>query len=211
MKLQGPQLIIIIAAVLAAAGGFWLGQQTLPGRADDRLADVSATVLAEPRPVPAFSLLDHHGRSIDESVFAGEWQLVFFGFTHCPDICPMTLQQLAQVRGTLASQGADAPGVVFVSVDPERDDPETVAGYIDYYDPSFLGITGDREGIDRLTQEMGIAVLRSQRDEHGEYDVDHTSAVFLVDPQGRLAAVFGMPHDPATIARDFTRIAGQRG
>lgn len=209
--MQGPQLFIVVAAVLAAAGGFWLGQHVLPARDDDPLADLSATVLAEPRPVPAFSLLDHRGREIDESVFTGDWQLVFFGFTHCPDICPMTLQQLAQVRRTLEAEGTGTPGVVFVSVDPERDDPDTVAAYIDYYDASFLGITGDQAGIDRLTREMGIAVLRTAPRDDGHYDVDHTSAVFLVDPEGRLAAVFGTPHDPATIARDFTRIAEQRG
>ena len=105
----------------------------------------AAFVLPETSPLPAFSLLDQSGTSVDASAFLGHWNLVFFGFTHCPDICPATLQILSAAKRALAEDGHEPlPRIVLVSVDPDRDTPETMGRYVDYFGDGNLGITGSR-------------------------------------------------------------------
>ena len=116
-------------------------------------------MLPNPDPVPSFALLDQHGSEIDESVFRGQWDLVFFGFTHCPDICPLTLQVLADARRQLAEQGAEPlPRIVLVSVDPERDTPEKLAQYIGYFGDQNAGITGELDELRKLEEERAATI-----------------------------------------------------
>jgi protein SCO1/2 len=116
-----------------------------------------ALVLPAPDKVPEFSLVDQHGNPADQSVFEGQWDLVFFGFTHCPDICPTTLQVLSAAKAALQEQGqSPLPRIVLVSVDPERDSPEIMGEYVSYFGEGNLGITGTLEGISKLTSGLGI-------------------------------------------------------
>ena len=166
----------------------------------------TATVLPQPNPVPAFSLLDQHGNSIDETVFAGQWDLVFFGFTHCPDICPMTLQVLAAAKTELAENGqSPLPRIVLVSVDPERDTPEVLSQYVDYFGDGNLGITGTLEEITKLTAGLGIYFQKEDTDEEF-YNVDHSAAVLVVDPAGGFSAVFGGTHKVENFVHDLPLI-----
>jgi protein SCO1 len=208
MKIPRSQLLIVAGALVAAIAAFVVSQGSPP---EPGGGTVQATVLPQPRPVPAFSLLDQHGEPIDEGVLTGDWHLVFFGFTNCPDICPLTLQTLTALRTRLATMPGPLPGLVFVSIDPARDAPGLLADYLAYFDPEILGITGDEEAISGLARQMGVAVFLGEADEHGDYTVDHSTAVFLVDPQGRLAALFRMPHETESMARDYLRITGGRG
>ena len=139
----------MVAAVLA--GAYLANRLQPPATAE------SAMILPSPDAVPAFSAVDQYGNDIDESVFKGQWDLVFFGFTHCPDICPMTLQVLATAKQQLADAGeSPLPRIVLVSVDPERDTPELMGQYVDYFGEGNLGITGTVEGISQLTEGLGI-------------------------------------------------------
>ncbi len=104
----------------------------------------------------------------------------------------------------------ERPEVVLVSVDPARDTPDMLARYVAHFDPSFTGVTGEPDAIDALTRELGVAVVIGPAGPDGSYSVDHTAAIFLVDPGARLAALFGSSHDPAVIARDFRRIIDLR-
>lgn len=211
MNFPRAQLLIVVLALAAAVAGFVVARGMLPAPPATAQPELSsATLLNTPRPLPAFSLLDQHGEVIGPEVFNGDWHLVFFGFTNCPDICPMTLQTLTAVRAKLAAQGREQPGVVFVSVDPERDAPAQLADYLAYFDASIIGITGNEDAIARFARDMGVAVFMGAEDDHGNYNVDHSTAVFLVDPAGRLSALFRMPHEVDVMADEFTRIVRSR-
>ncbi len=185
-------IVVTIAAGVGAA--FWL-------RAP-RLVLASGTSLAEPRPIADFELVDHQGRAFRRDALAGRWSLVFTGFTHCPDICPTTLATMAELGRRL---GDRAPQLVFVSVDPERDTPEVLATWIAHFGPGFTGATGSRAAMEAFTQSLGFAQVRNPG-AGGEYTVDHSTALALVDPEARVAGYFTQPHDAAAIAADLAAL-----
>lgn len=207
MRPVGKLVLYAVVAVVAAGLGYLLAN-----RASTPAAAAQALVLEQPRPLPDFSLTDHHGAAFGPARLAGHWTFLFFGFTHCPDVCPTTLQTLARARAALADlPAAQRPAVVMVSVDPGRDTPEQLAGYVPYFDPEFLGVTGPEDALAPLTGSLGVAYGYTPAADGEGYIVDHTAAIFLVDPSGRLAAVFGTPHDAATIADDFRVVLGRSG
>ena len=187
---MGPRnLITAIVLGLALAVGIFMAL-----RMQTPVTPESALVLPTPSEVPEFSLVDQQGAAIDRTVFRGQWDLVFFGFTHCPDICPTTLQVLAAAKSALAAQGqTPLPRIVLVSVDPERDTPELLGEYVDYFGDGNLGITGTLEEITRLTSGLGI-FFEKQSADGNNYAVDHSTAVLVIDPDGGFHAVFSGPH-----------------
>lgn len=202
----------LIAAIVAA--GILAGIAAALLATGDRGAPPAlerATLFAEPRPLPAFALVDPAGRAFGPERLKGRWNFLFFGFVNCPDICPTTLATLAAARSALADLPDDErPGVAFVSVDPGRDTPEIVGRYVAHFDPSFAGATGTRESIDALAAALGVAVIIGPPAADGSYSVDHSAAIFLVDPEARIAALFGTPHEAQAIARDYRRIVASR-
>jgi protein SCO1/2 len=198
---------IFVAAVAAAAivTGTWLSFKV----ASPPAAPQVATVLPAGNELPEFSLLDQSGAAIGRDVFQGQWDLVFFGFTHCPDICPMTLQVLADARNQLAAASfSPLPRIVLVSVDPERDTPENLAKYVDYFGEGNLGITGDLEEIRKLTNGLGIWFEKSGDGE--DYSVDHAAAVLVIDPKGQFRALFSAPHKADNYVHDLPIIVSQQ-
>jgi len=200
--------VAVAAALIAAAlTVLWpSGSAVQPLNPDEAVG----TVLPEARELPAVTLTDHHGDEWTRADFKGRWQYLFFGFTHCPDVCPMTLATLAGAREHLkdANDGR-LPGVVFVSVDPQRDTPATMKAYVEHFSDAFIGVTGERESIDRLTSALGISYTLHEPDSSGDYAVDHSAAILLIDPQGRLRALWQPPHGRDVLAEEFRRIRGQ--
>jgi protein SCO1/2 len=195
--------IAVLVAVTAALAGLWLARS----RAPEPLALEHATLFPAARALPEFELLDQRREPFGRQRLAGRWSLLFFGFTQCPDVCPTTLATLAAVRRELASLPAPLlPEVVLVSVDPGRDTPERLAEYVAFFDPSFTGVTGETAALRSLTEGLGVAVIVGQADAGGNYTVDHSTSVFLVNPQGAVAAVFSAPHTPDGIAHDYRLI-----
>jgi protein SCO1/2 len=202
-----PATRIILLATLAigaagagVAAGVWYTQT-----AHDALA---ATVLDAPRPLPDFSLLDEHGERVTRSDLSGRWTILFFGFTHCPDVCPMTLEVLARALQSFDDlPPEERPVARFVSVDPERDTPERLAQYLSAFDADIHGMTGTPEDIASLTDALGIAVARVEQPGGAGYTMDHSAALLLLDADARLAAVFTPPHDARAIAADVRAIA----
>lgn len=197
-----------VVAIVAVAGGIlsarWLFQQ--PTSVQSALT--TATLLTPPRPLPPLALVDQDKQPFGADRLRGNWSFVFFGFTSCPDACPTTMTALAQTRKLLADLPEPArPQVVMISVDPERDTPERLAAYVKAFDPGFLGATGTKPAIDELAQRMGVLVATRPLD-GDNYTVDHSTSVFLVDPDGALRALFSTPHTPKLIAADYRRIAG---
>lgn len=155
---------------------------------------VAALMLPDGNELPEFTLVDQREAIVDRSVFEGQWDLVFFGFTHCPDICPTTLQVLAAAKKKLAEDGhSPLPRIVLVSVDPERDTPALMGQYVNYFGEGNLGITGSLEETRVLTKALGIYFEKHETD-GDNYAVDHSAAVLVIDPAGKFSALFTGPH-----------------
>lgn len=192
---------ILLGGALAA-GIFVATKVTTPAEPQ------SAFIIPIPGALPDFSLLDQTGALVNADTFRGQWDLVFFGFTHCPDICPTTLQTLANARRELAATGAETlPRIVLVSVDPERDTPELLGQYVDYFGEDNLAVTGKLEEVTRLTDALGIYFEKAPT-EDGNYGVDHSAAVLVLDPNGEFSALFSAPHVVADYLHDLPIIMG---
>ena len=194
---------VTLAAVLA---GVWLADidREHVSRAM-LLPDKVMTSFPDPKPLTAFALTDDKNRVFDLANLKGKWSFLFFGFTHCPDICPTTLAVLARARYIIAKStvGAENIQFVFISVDPNRDTASKLRQYVDYFDTSFIGVTGDNAQIGNLAGQLGAAYQVSIAPGIDNYPVTHTTGVFLVDPRARFYAVFTPPHDAEAISKRF--------
>jgi protein SCO1/2 len=209
-------LVAGLAALVAL--GFLAGrnlQEPAPGL-------TGMTVFDPPTPLPAFRLHDQHERVFDPERLRGRWSFVFFGYTHCPDICPTTLVVLRDVQRLVG--GADQ-GIqyVLVSVDPGRDTAAVLRRYVAYFHPEFVGATGPDTELQRLTRALGAYYSREPAQGGGpatapgvalpppsleSYEVAHSAAIFLIDPEARLRALFAGPHDAARLVDGFKRLRG---
>lgn len=198
-----------ISLTLIGALGIMLVLGFLAGRIFRDPAHVTAiagmTVL-EPSPLPEFRLHDQNNRLFDRTRLQGKWSYVFFGYTHCPDICPTTLVVLRDVQ-KLAGGGEHGVQYIFVSVDPERDKAATLKNYLPYFHPEFIGATGGQGELMRLTRALG-AYYESGTARGGSYEVHHSAAVFLIDPEARLRALFAGPHEAARLTQGLQRLKG---
>ena len=208
MKNFSLEFSIMITAVALAVmfSGMWL--VTAYRENDSRamlLPDRVMTLFPDPKPLAAFALTDHQNRVFDLSRLKGKWSFLFFGFTYCPDICPTSLAVLAHARENIAKNTLGAKDVqfVFVSVDPNRDTVGKLKQYVTHFDTTFLGVTGDDTQIGNLAGQLGAAYQVSIIPGSENYPVNHTAAVFLVDPQARYHAVFTSPLDANAISLRF--------
>ncbi|MGC3982301.1 MAG: SCO family protein [Steroidobacteraceae bacterium] len=194
----GVAIVAILAGVMAAQ--LWR-ERTPPAP-----TLLNGTVLSSPRAVPDFQLVDSNGSAITLQQLRARWNVVFFGYTSCPDICPTTLSTLAQVEKLLSDlPTAQRPQMVFVSVDPKRDTPAQVGNYTRFFSPSFIGLTGESTQIESLTRAMGVPVAIHDSGD-GAYTVDHAATLFLLDPQARMTAVFSPPHAVEALAKDLRTV-----
>lgn len=201
-------LVVLVAALmLLPRPGDIASRGTVAPQADAAETTV-ATVLDAPRALPAVTLVDKDGRPFTIDVLAGRPALVFFGFTHCPDICPLTLAVLAQAMDALRNE-QDAPAVLFVSVDPGRDTPALIKGYVEAFDPEFLGATADEDTLAPLIAALGVSVHKQQQGD-AVYNVVHNGTVYLLDAGGRWVAIFGgSEHRAEDIVRDYRALRGR--
>ena len=169
--------------------------------------------LARTRPqLPDFSLIDQHGREFGAADLRGRWSLLFFGYTNCPDFCPSTLTTLAAVQKRLREgSGALLPQVVFVSVDAKRDTPAHLAAYVPNFAPEFIGLTAaDQPTIEAFARTLGVSVS-IEPTANGDYIVNHSALIFVLDPEGGIAAILTGPFTVEPLAADFRRIVAARG
>jgi protein SCO1/2 len=199
-------IMITTVALAAMLAGVWLA---LIYRENDSrvmlLPDKVMTLFPDPKPLTAFALTDHQNRVFDLASLKGKWSFLFFGYTHCPDICPTTLAILARARDNIVKSGVGAEDIqiVFISVDPNRDTADMLKQYVTHFHAAFLGVTGDDAQIGNLAGQLGAAYEVSITPGMKNYPVYHTAAVFLVDPQARYHAVFTPPLDAEVISTRF--------
>ncbi|MFT5221330.1 MAG: protein SCO1/2 [Gammaproteobacteria bacterium] len=160
------------------------------------------------RTVPAFALTDQFGQPFGNANFTGKWNLIFFGYAHCPDICPTTLHTLAAMLGKLDDPKLAAKiQIIFVSVDPNRDTNEAMANYVNNFDSRFIAATTAIESLTPFTRFFGISHQSAAKDDdRSAYLVEHSGAILLVNPQAEYAGVFSAPHDAAALARDMQHL-----
>lgn len=171
--------------------------------------ELQGVLKSEFRALAPFQLQTHNRGPVTEADLRGKWSFVFFGYTSCPDVCPNTLHELKGFRALLEdenSAAAEDVQVIFVSVDPDRDDTARLASYARHFHSSFIGATAGKGAIDRLTRQFGAGYLLVPAEASGQYLVNHSSAVFLVDPYGRVIATFSQPHYANTIHAQFKKI-----
>lgn len=175
--LSGIVVLLLILVVL-------LGWQWRASTQDAGLREAGIHVLSEGRELPAVTLLSTTSADIASTALTGRWQMVFFGYTYCPDICPTALAELRRVYSSLPQATQDRLQVWMVSVDPERDTPEQLRAYLDFFDPSFQGLTGELADIQQLSQALGIPFIPGDSSKPG-YTVDHGANLALIAPDGR--------------------------
>ena len=202
----------VLVAFLSATAGVAFWKITQAKKATPR---TSLIVLPEPRVIADFELIDQRSDPFSLASLQGNWSLVFFGFTHCPDVCPTALYELQQVKQTLEQEmghDAETPRVVFISVDPERDTPDKLQSYLAHFDPSFIGVTGKHEQLLPLTRQVGIAYRIGEHEDGAvQYSVDHSTGILLTDPEGRLHGVFPAPHGAEDISSDVLATLREAG
>jgi protein SCO1/2 len=195
--------VLVVFAIVAAAAGVLLARAALDSPVEP---PVKATLLPKPQLLPQLELLDQDGKLFDRQRLERHWSLLFFGFSRCPAVCPATLNVLALTRERLASlPAAQRPQVVLVSVDPKHDSPARLKGYVSSFNPEFVGVTGSEAAIEQLAHSLGVSITMQPLADD-DYTVEHTQAIFLVDPRGAWRAVFTTPHSPNVIADDYRRI-----
>jgi protein SCO1/2 len=172
----------------------------------------SGSYLAPSRKLPDFSLIDHQGKAFGTANLRGHWSMLFFGYTNCPYFCPTTLTTLAAMEKRLRAVKAPAlPQVIFVSVDAQRDTPGRLAKYVPYFDPDFIGVTAaDQPSIEAVAKKLGVSVIITPAAD-GNYTVDHTGAIFVLNPDGRIAAILTGPFTVDSLQTDFEHIVAARG
>ena len=215
------KLIYGITAALAMSGGFWMssiqesGIKTSSDIAKEKAlaaarksySPIQGTILSPPRKVGVPALTKDDGSTVTLDDLKGKWHLLFFGYTHCPDVCPVTMGVLAQAKKIATENNHMFPQVIFISVDPARDRVEMLAEYVQYFDKDFIGVTGDDELIKALTLQLSVVYMKMAAEEGtDDYLVDHSSALLLLDPEGQLIAFFNPPHQPKTILKDFQTV-----
>jgi protein SCO1 len=199
MQMKSSWFLWGLVVVVAALAGFFVAQRS----ANPVPQLTSGTWFPQPRPIEDFALTDESGQPFTLAELKGQPTLVFFGFTHCPDVCPTTLAKLVQI-----AKSAQVPElhVLLVSVDPARDKPEKLLEYVRAFDPQLKGVTGEEAEIRRIAREFGVAVARVDL-RGGDYTVDHSAAVFLLDDQARRVAVFTPPLEVQPVAADLRSVS----
>ncbi len=196
-------LVLTVTGLMTMVLGVLFGQVLLtPSTSVPQPDNSDPNLISPPMLLPQFQLVDHHNQPFTHQQLKQKWHLLFFGYTHCPDICPTTLLTMRSLYQQLEQANlAGKLNMVFVSVDPKRDTVEQLSQYVPFYHPKFIGVTGDLEQIYQLSRPLGVVVhyrnhKQSQSDDDSDdYLVDHSANLFLIDPQARLYARFAPPFD----------------
>lgn len=178
---------------------------------DDELRERGIIVLPKPRDLAEFSLTDASGAAFTNEDLEGQWTFAYFGFTNCPDICPVAMSVLGRARELLAEQGReDHFAGVLVSVDPARDTPEALAEYVRFFHEDFEGVTGEREEIAELAGQVSVAFAAVPEPTAPDgYVVDHTGNIVLVNPRGHYHGYIRPPHTPEQLTFAYEALSAR--
>ncbi|WP_298628132.1 SCO family protein [uncultured Legionella sp.] len=207
VKIKGVTLTVSILLALASLFTGIFVSQHLHFKKKIDAAQFHGTYLENPRTINQFSLIGTDQQTFENINLQGQWTLVFFGFTNCGYLCPTTMAELGKMYRILEEKKVkNLPRVVMISIDPERDSLDKLGNYVKSFNSTFYGARGEEDSIKLMTREMGIAyakVVNKENDDPKIYDVQHSGAVMLFNPQGELNAFFTTPHHADLLAKDY--------
>jgi protein SCO1/2 len=203
-------VLLCVAFVAVVLGSLAYRVTREPLLDEAALREQGTYLLPNPRSLAPFSLVDQRGNAFTNASLLGHWSLLFFGYTSCPDVCPVTLSALAQAETKLSHEGPkklfDDLQVYFVSVDPDRDDAATIERYVGAFSPRFVGVSGTQEALAAFAQQLNVAFMKVP-DNKGGYAVDHTGNIVVIDPKGRYVGFMKLPHRADRIVMAYKSIA----
>jgi len=197
----------IIIKILA----FFLMITVITNCSNERSIDITSkknefsTVLGNPMSLSDFNLTADDGSNFNLETLKGNWSLLFFGYTHCPDVCPLTLHQLGQANKALDESMTELPNIIMVSVDPDRDSIEILHQYVNSFSQKVIGVTGFLDEINKLTSQLGI-FYKINKEEGENYSVNHSAAVIMINKNAEFHAVFSAPHSTEHFVTDLPKI-----
>lgn len=205
------RLITFAGLALAAGGaGFAWHAMRQAERPPSRYIEVAhgTYMLADAEVLADFELFKHDDTPFSNQSFKDRWSFLIFGYTFCPDFCPTTLAVFNQVHRELTQPPGGGRDIQFVmvSVDPERDTARQLKAYVPHFNPEFIGVTGDSAVINRLTDSLGVVHEKHAGSTADTYLIDHSTAVYLINPKGRLQGIFAPPHDAVDLVKGFQKI-----
>jgi protein SCO1/2 len=199
--------VAVLLVFIALITGVYVAQQ-YPSKKKIDLSEFNGTLLKKPREINQFSLTGTDNQVFSNESLKGKWTLFFFGFTNCGFVCPTAMAELAKMYRILEeSQVSPLPRVVLISIDPERDNQDKLKSYVKAFHKQFYGARGAEEVVREMTKEMGIAYAKIALPGSAEgenYDMQHSGAIMLFNPQGELAAFFTTPHQATLLAKDYS-------
>ena len=200
--------LLVLVAALAAGLGLWAAQRWFGDGGHPALPDTTAVrLLPQPRELPAYSLQQSDRTQLVPGELKGHWTVVFLGFTHCPDVCPTTLAELAQAQKQWSAlPDATRPRVLFVSVDPDRDTPDRAGEYAHAFHRDTLAATADVPALEAFARALSLVFMKVPPPAGApadQYSVDHSATLAVLNPRGEMAGIIQPPLDPRAIAADL--------
>lgn len=160
-----------------------------------------------------FALVDHNNRAVTDRDFLGRYMLLFFGYTYCPDVCPTSMQAVSDTLDILGENGRNIQPI-FITIDPERDTPEMLAGFATHFHPRILGLTGDKDSIADIADDYGVTYYKvsyGPSNDGAAYSFSHSAAAYLMGPDGKFITVFPYGTSPEDMAREIRKVLGMAG
>jgi cytochrome oxidase Cu insertion factor (SCO1/SenC/PrrC family) len=191
-------IAIVLAAVLVVAAGALLAlavRETPRGAAGTALA----SAIGGP-----FRLIDQNGKAVSDADLKGKWQLVFFGYTHCPDACPTALNEIALALDQLGEKRGEVE-IVFITVDPDRDTPDVMKSYVQSFDAPIIALTGSADAVAQAAKAYRVYYAKHPRGD-GDYDMDHSAVIYVMNPEGRFTATFTPDSTADAIAQRLQKL-----
>lgn len=200
-------ILIIIVILLAILGYYSHYKKTapLPATPTTQQTTPTQTLLPAPRTLNPFSLTDDAGNPLTNANLKGHWSLMFFGFTHCGDVCPTTLTELNKMYQQLQKDlPADRlPQIIFVSVDPERDTQPVLHNYIKNYNPNFIGATGNSDNLNVFVKDLGVYFHKKPSQDANTYDMEHSPQIYLFNPDGNWVGILTYPQQAEQLTQNY--------
>jgi len=199
-------LPLVLIAALAIALGVLIQQYNSQPKGLPELKNT--LILPSPKALSMGVFVDQHAGYFSTPQLYGKWSIVFFGYTHCPDICPTTMHTLSEVKKHLVAKNSWGNyQVIMVTVDPARDTPAHLDDYVSFFDPKFIGISGELDTTTEFAKQLGILFIAQAATQNGAYDVDHSTALILLNPRGEMAGLISAPHTIDEISQDLIALA----
>ena len=194
--------IVSCVAVMLVAVSLYVNKMTSKVHlTSEQLKDMGLYLIEPPRNLGTFNLVDSNGKEFLPGDFQGKWNLLFFGFTFCPDICPITMSMLSRTEKGLDIKDQEKIRIFLVTVDPDRDSPQQLKVYLENFSKKFIGLTGGLDQIYNFATSVNAPFNPISNSKDPNYTVDHTGSIVLIDPEGNYAGFFRAPHNQDNVKK----------